>query len=373
MHDPGAACTLGPTGDQRAIGAGMKDNIAVRLGRRLVRPIAAVATTVLMAAVALFAPGAMTAAYANPGLTTAAFQANNGILWTVSTTGAGSPTGLGMLAGTSPYLRPAYNGVELAFQANNGILWTVSNGVGHSTGLAMKPGTSPRGTGAVGDEIAFQGADGTLWTYRYGVGHSTGLRMKPATSPDILPIASGGFWIAYQSDAGQLWVVDPSGAAHSTGRYMRAGSSPDLSSYAFSDTMYVAFQAYTGELWIVDVNGYGESTGLRMMAGTSPAMDANSFGMFGLRGFEVSFQMDTGELWSGWASANRIIIGFPTGRHMRAGTSPAQAVTADGGYAVAFQADTGDLWIVDPHGAGASTGLGMMAGTSPCVVGPLLL
>jgi len=195
--------------------------------------VLAAAIAVTMAAI-LVAPAATPAAHAGINADNlVAFQANTGILWTVSEIGVGHPTGLAMRTSTSPFIRPGYHGSEISFQANTGVLWTVSAGVGRSTGLNMKHGTSPRGTGAPGDQIAFQGLDGTLWIYRNGVGRSTGFRMRAATSPDILPDPGGGFWMAFQSDTGELKVVDPAGVLHPTGHQMRAGTNPDLSPFGY--------------------------------------------------------------------------------------------------------------------------------------------
>jgi precorrin-6B methylase 2 len=62
-----------------------------------------------------------------------AFQANNGVLWTVGS-GPGSNNedwNLGMAGGTSPSITALHGGgYEVAFQANNGVLWTVGNGSG---------------------------------------------------------------------------------------------------------------------------------------------------------------------------------------------------------------------------------------------------
>jgi hypothetical protein len=348
-----------------------------RRGR--IRPLAALAAVALTTALAQV-PTTPARAATPVTAVVGAFQANTGVLWTV-VNGVGAPTGPAMRTSSSPSVRPVYNGVEMAFQANTGVLWTVSNGAARSTGLAMKHGTSPRGTAAIGDAIVFHGHDGTLWIYRNGAGHSTGLRMKPASSPDMMLDSAGGFWIAFQTDAGTLSIVDPGGSVRSTGLRMRAGTSPALTDNAFDERHFVAFQADTGELWIVDENGQGASTGLRMLAGTNPSIYRNSFNLFHLRGFEVAFQTEAGDLWSGWIGwlswiGQPPVVPIranPSGIRMRAGTSPSLTTRSDGAYTVAFQADTGQLWIVDAHGAGASTGLGMMAGTSPSITGPLLI
>jgi subtilisin family serine protease len=56
-----------------------------------------------------------------------------------------------------------------------------------------------------------------------------------------------------------------------------------------------------------------------------------------------------------------------TGLRMMAGTSPAVAASRSGGYEVAFQADTGNLWTYSPDSGGANLGQLMKAGTSPAI------
>jgi hypothetical protein len=273
-----------------------------------------------------------------------------------------------MRSSSSPSYRPAYHGYDIAFQAVTGELWTYSNGVGRSTGLPMKHGTSPRGTAAVGDEIAFQGYDGTLWTYRNGAGHSTGLAMRPATSPDVMPDAAGGFWIAYQADTSELRVVSPTGQVTSTGRRMRSGASPILATNT-SGEPYVAFQADTGQLWLVDVTGAGASTGQAMFPGTNPALIRNDFLYW--QGFTIAWEAPNGEYWAGFVGINGPTFPFPSHRFMRPGTSPSIALSTD--FAVAYQSTAGELWITDTHGVGTATGLRVMALTSPAIAGPVLI
>jgi hypothetical protein len=83
-----------------------------------------------------------------------AFQANNGILWTVTRGGDGdpqaAPANLGMDHASSPSITalPA-GGFEIAFQADNHTLWTVASPDGFTwnggvvSGGYMAPGTSP--------------------------------------------------------------------------------------------------------------------------------------------------------------------------------------------------------------------------------------
>jgi hypothetical protein len=343
----------------------------ITVERRIRRGVAAVAVTVLAAGAAVVAASSPSQADPVPlGALSGAFQSSTGVLWTMSS-GIARPTGLAMRTGSSPSVRTIYGGVAVAFQANTGVLWTLSNGVPRSTGLLMKHGTSPRGTGEPGDAIAFHGHDGLLWTYRDGVGRSTGLRMRPATSPDILPDPAGGFWIAFQSDTGELWTVSPSGQARTTGRRMRAGSSPTLVRDEWTNRYEVAFQSDSGELWIVDTTGAGRSLGLRMMPGTSPAIQDYDFWYW--NSYEVAFQTETGELWVGWIVPDvpGLFVRSNQPAPMRAGTSP--AMTREPAWAVAYQDPSGALWIVDLYGRGHPFGPDLLAGTSPSLSGPLLI
>jgi hypothetical protein len=141
------------------------------------------------------------------------------------------------------------------------------------------------------------------------------------------------------------------------------------------DRYEVAFQSDTGELWIVDVMGAGGSTGLRMMAGTNAAIHEHDVWYW--NSYEVVFQTDNGELWSGWMApevpglAVRVAPPLP----MRAGTSPSMIHLnrLDANWAVAYQDRYGALWIVDQYGNGHPFGPDLLAGTSPSLSGPLLI
>jgi hypothetical protein len=99
-------------------------------------------------------------------------------------------TGLGMMPGTSPAISVSASGyVEIAFQANNGVLWTVDDaGVGHPTGLGMDHASSPSITALPSGafEIAFQANTHALWMVTNGVGAAVpGATMAPGTSPSV--------------------------------------------------------------------------------------------------------------------------------------------------------------------------------------------
>jgi Ca2+-binding RTX toxin-like protein len=112
----------------------------------------------------------------------------------------------------------------------------------------------------------------------------------------------------------------------------------------------VAFQGSDGNLRTWADNDV--SQGLGMDVGTSPSMNANG---------QIAV-----------ASGGDLSVGLGDGFHntgldIAPGTSP--SIDADG--AVAFQGGNGNLWIWKADGTfegkGADLGLGMMAGTSPCI------
>lgn len=118
-------------------------------------------------------------------------------------------TAVGMMPGTSPSIAIGNDGkYEVAFQANTGVLWTVTpdshgNPHGQPTNLGMDQHSSPSITALPtgGFEIAFQADTHTLWTVTgAGFGSAgqgqpvTGASMAPGTSPSIdafIPPLSG--------------------------------------------------------------------------------------------------------------------------------------------------------------------------------------
>ena len=122
----------------------------------------------------------------------------------------------------------------------------------------------------------------------------------------------------------------------------------------------VSFQANTGSLWSTATEGSADWS-LGMMPGTSPAVAALAGG-----GFEIAFQANTGHLWTvGTAGCRDWLLG------MMPGTSPAIAGLAGGGFEVAVQASTSSLWTVGSAG-NAAWPLGMAPRTNPTLAAPLV-
>jgi hypothetical protein len=138
----------------------------------------------------------------------------------------------------------------------------------------------------------------------------------------------------------------------------------------------VAFQANTGHLGLTNgTPGSWTDTNLGMAAGTSPVVIStssivtdtnpiafeNNLIIFQAEGGHLGFTNGTPGNWTpgSWTDSN---LG------MMAGTSPSVVGMATGGPRMVFQADTGFLGIT--HGVPGNwtdTALGMMAGTSPSV------
>jgi hypothetical protein len=274
-----------------------------------------------------------------------AFQANTHELWIDA-----APTGLGMMAATSPSLARVGGGSAVAFQANTGELFVVGSAGTGPTGFGMMAGTSPSITALGGGyEVAFQANTGELWAAGSAGTGPTGLGMAAGTSPSITELG-GGYAIAFQANTGTLWLAGAAGTADQQ-LGMMAGTSPSITALAHGG-YEIAFQANTGELWVAGSANTGPS-GLGMMAGTSPSITALADG-----GYQVAFQANSGELWVAGSAGTA-----PTGLGMMAGTSP--SITARGaGYEVLFQANTGELYRAGSGGA-ASLGFGMAAGSSP--------
>ncbi len=83
-------------------------------------------------------------------------------------------------------------------------------------------------------------------------------------------------------------------------------------------------------------------------------------------GYEIAFQANTGILWTVLPNQSGVPVGASTGLGMKAGTSPAIA-GVPGGTEIAFQANTGALWFVPPSGVGAPTSQSVKDGTSPSI------
>ncbi len=212
-------------------------------------------------------------------------------------------------------------------------------------------------------ELAYQGDNGDLWTAPWtGGGTNLGLAMAAGTSPSIAALAGGGYEVAFHSTDGDLWVTSSAGGgATNLGLAMMAGTSPSITGLA-SGGYEVAVQTTAGYVGMVGAAG-PLTISVPMAAGTSPAIGASP-----LEGsYDVAWQASTGDLWT----YTPINGGDNTNFGMMAGTSPSIVGQAGGGWEVAFQANTGNLWTTLSTGGntGINRNLGMLAGTSPSIGG----
>ena len=140
-----------------------------------------------------------------------AFQANNGNLYSFSSTSGATEYQLGMMPGTSPSIAAlSSGGYEMAFQANTGDLFVVGAGGSYDTGQGMMAGTGPgiAASPAGGFEAAFQANNGNLYSFSSTSGATEyQLGMMPGTSPSIAALSSGGYEMAFQANTGDLFVV----------------------------------------------------------------------------------------------------------------------------------------------------------------------
>jgi hypothetical protein len=263
-----------------------------------------------------------------------------------------------MMAGTSPAITALPGGGwAAAFQANTGNLWTVtSDGAIRDTGQKMLSGTSPAITsqGSKGWTVAFQANTSHLWTLNNsGATKDTGYSMLKGTSPAITTLGNGNYEIAYQGSNGNLWLAGDQNRDAMAG--MMAGTSPSIIPVGNSDFEY-AFQANTGNLWTLGADGHGD-WGVAMYQGTSPSI-ASFSGSAPKANYQVAVQMrgDANLAVAVHTSSSPRVDRTMYG--MMAGTSPVLNQ-----YLTAFQANTSDLFSVGHNYWGRS----MMKGTSPAL------
>ena len=292
----------------------------------------------------------------------AAFQANNGQLWTMGSLGWKN-WGVGMAPGTSPAFTMLPNGYELAFQAYGGQLWSAGNAGWVNWGVGVAPGTSPSVIALPkgGYEIAFQGYSGQLWTVGNAGWKDWGVGMAPGTSPSMIALPNGGYEIAFQAYGGGLWTVGTAGWT-SWGVGMAANTSPAAIALP-QGGFQVAFQAYGGpnggDVWTVGNAGWtdwGPAMGnVGMAPGTSPSLVALPKG-----GFEVALQANGGDLWTVGTTGTT-----DWGLAMAPNSSPGITVQSDGTLLEAYNGSDGGLWTVSS--GGYEWPLGMASSTSPAV------
>ena len=221
--------------------------------------------------------------------------------------------------------------------------------------VGVVPNTSPSIAALPGGgyEMAFQSPAGQLWSVGSAGWSNWNVGVAPGTSPSIAALARGGYEMAFQSPAGQLWSVGSAGWSDwNVG--VAPGTSPSIAALP-GGGYEMAFQSPAGQLWSVGSAGWADWN-VGAAPGTSPSIAALPRG-----GYEMAFQSPTGQLWSvgsaGWTNWN---VGV--GRN----TDPVIAALNRGGYEMAFQSLGGQLWTVGTAGW-SNWGAGMAPGTSPSI------
>jgi hypothetical protein len=287
----------------------------------------------------------------------AAFQANNGNLYTYDSSAGPAAYNLPMASGTSPSITAVSGGYENAYQATTHNLVVYGDSKKADTGQGMMPGTSPSIAAPAGSssfEVAFQANNGNLYTYNSSTGPAAySLPMESGTSPSIAALSNGGYEIAYQANSGVL-VVYGAAAKGNTGMPMKAGTNPAIAPLP-NGGYEVAYQSDTGEL--VDWGtGQKYNTTQGMMPGTSPSIAESSNGSF-----RDAFQANNGNLYTYDPSSGPAAYSLP----MDPGSSP--SITAvSSGYEMAYQSSGHEL-IVYGDSKKYNTTQGMMPGTSPSI------
>ena len=251
-----------------------------------------------------------------------AFQANGtGNLYLYGDASTGD-TGQGMMAGTSPAIAAASNSnsFEAAFQGNNGYLYTYqqtsSGDVVTQTTWGMWPGSSPAiavlNNGQY--EIAFMAAgSGNLYVWGPDGIINTGQGMASGTSPSIGGGSGGGYVVSFQANNGYLYFFDSRHVTSPTNLGMASGTSPATCAPP-SGGYETVFQAL-GTDYLYIYGDYGKvSTNQGLMPGTSPAIT----GLSG--GFEAAFAANgSGDLFVYGSSTGNAL---DTGQGLASGTSP---------------------------------------------------
>lgn len=162
--------------------------------------------------------------------------------------------------------------------------------------------------------------------------------------------------VDYQTPAGTLSTLAPTGSTTTRNASLAAGTSPSV----FPETPVGFDHVFTGsngKLWRAVRSGGAVDTGLTVAAGTSPQLVLDRLGV------EVLFQGGNGHLWK--LSPTGSVS--DTGLTMPAASSPVITIGRFGAVNLALQGTNGHLFIVTPSG-NADTTLTMRAGTSPSAV-----
>jgi Domain of unknown function (DUF1906) len=221
--------------------------------------------------------------------------------------------------------------------------------LGYQSGAYGSPGSLMTDMSARVGSAGFTAPDDVWFAHWNGLGNTTDQASYPGF-PD-------GYWPhhrvhQYSGNLFQSWggagvSIDAdrvdAGVAGVASAPARVSSSP----------YEVTFQANTGSLWSEGSNLHGDWR-QKIRAGTSPSITGLPNG-----GYEMAFQSSSSNLVTIGSAGNRT---WPLG--LRAGTSPSITGLSNGTFEVAFQANTGSLWSEGWHGHG-DWGKKMMGGTNP--------
>lgn len=213
----------------------------------------------------------------------------------------------------------------------------------------------------------------TRWTARI---HRIGTAAVVAGAVALVPLATpangasrpldavgDNFMIAMEANTSVLWTADSHGnAGTDTGQGMAGDTNPAVTALNFGGTFdgtEVAWQDNAGTLRLQGSAG-NVATGLGMRFETSPSITPTQVG-----GYEVAFQGGNGDLWTtGTVGTTDWHFG------MNPLSSPSITTLASGALMIAFEANTNVLWTMTIGvPGGVDTGLAMMAGTNPAIVG----
>ena len=98
------------------------------------------------------------------------------------------------------------------------------------------------------------------------------MKARKLRSPSISALATGGFEVAFQSNAGVLWTVGSAGNTNwSLG--VTSGTSPSIAGMT-SSGWKATWNASVNDLWTLTSGGTGTNLSLSMAAGTSPSITA---------------------------------------------------------------------------------------------------
>ncbi|HEX3588118.1 MAG TPA: G1 family glutamic endopeptidase [Pseudonocardiaceae bacterium] len=253
------------------------------------------------------------------------------------------------------------NAVQGAFQASDGTLHSYAAGGDQPQKQPIAPGTSPAIAQLTsGTETVYQGTNGDLTVSSATGPVDTGLVMAPGTSPSVIGLGGGGYEVAYQSAAGQLWTYSSSGFAKRMAFRLAAGTSPSITALS-GGTVEVVFQTSAGTLGMTgSAAALVRTAAVAMAPGSSPSVAAKPGG-----GFVVAYQAGDGTL-AVYDSATS--SSTPEGVAMAAGTGPSIAVGPDGDFMVAVQSAKQTLTTFGSATGEQDGSLAMLAGTSPVIV-----